>query len=204
MYAYIEGTLESVDEDSVIIDNHGIGYEIFLPTGDLSRLPARGETVRIYTYFQAGENGVALYGFLSREEKQTFTLLLGVNGVGPRAALSILGTISAEDLKFAILSDDSKAISQAPGVGPKTAKRIILDLKDKLDIVEEVGVRLENGSGMSDVQLQPSVKNDAVAALTALGYNGADALNAIKRIGAEDIESLTVEEVLKLALKELI
>ena len=136
MYAYIEGTIAFLEEDRVVLDAGGIGYEIMVGQRDLVAMDAVGSRTRLYTYFQVSENGIGLYGFLQYEDKKFFEKLISVNGVGPKAGLAILGTLSVSDLKFAILGEDEKAITKAPGVGPKLAKRIILDLKDKVDLAE--------------------------------------------------------------------
>lgn len=200
MYAYIRGEVAEVSTDSVVIDNNGIGYRIFLPVSDLSRVGPVGEARLIYTYFQVTENGIGLYGFLTKGERELFLLLITVNGVGPKAALSILSVLSENDLKFAILSEDAKAISQAPGVGPKTAKMVIVTLKDKIDptFMENAGtaVSAESGLVMADSQ-----RNDAYLALTSLGYDAATALKALDSVeGAAEMDS---NSLLKEALKKL-
>ena len=136
MYAYISGKLEGVAEDAVIIDNHGIGYQILVPSSTLDRLPSVGGEVKVYTYLQVREDAMVLFGFLTKEELELFKRLITVTGIGPKGALAILGTLSVDDLRFAILSGDAKAIAAAPGIGVKTAQRVILDLKDRMDFLE--------------------------------------------------------------------
>ena len=197
MYAYIEGILEEENENAIVLDTGGIGYEIYMPLYELQRLSGkRGDSVRIYTYFQVSENGIALYGFLNKTRKELFLKLITVNGVGPKAAIAILGTLSEEDLRFAILAEDEKALTRAPGIGAKTAKRIILDLKDKIDFVEAVEGKLDSGMAAS---LPPSAKNDAIEALVALGYSSSDALRAFS--GMEITDDMSVEQLIKAALK---
>ncbi len=198
MFAYIEGTIEEITVDSVVLDHEGIGYQIFLPVSDLDRLVRGTHNVRIHTHFQVSENGVALFGFLTKEEKEMFHLLLSVNGVGPKAALAVMGSLSLDELRFAILSEDAKTISKAPGIGPKSAKRIILDLKDKIDMEEAISVRLDGGA--PDIGAA-SVKNDTVAALVALGYSGAEALRAYNEI--ENADELDTDAALKECLKKM-
>ena len=130
MISYVKGSLTEKFEDSVIVEAGGIGYRIFVPTSVLEHLPKTGETVKIYTYFSVREDAMSLYGFLSRQDLEMFRQLIGVNGVGPKSALGILSALSPDVLRLAVLSGDAKAISKAPGVGSKTAQRIILDLKD--------------------------------------------------------------------------
>ena len=196
MYAYIEGTIDEITETQLILDHDGIGYELTMSQSDLSRLAGRRERMRIHTYYQVSENGVALYGFLTKEAKELFLLLVTVNGVGPKAAIAILGTLSAEDLRFAIIGEDVKAISAAPGVGPKTAKRIILDLKDKIDFVETVESHVNSGG-----QAEPSAKNDAMAALVALGYSSSDAVRVFADM--EITEDMQADDLIRIALREL-
>lgn len=197
MYAYIEGTIDEITETQLILDHNGIGYELIMPQSDLSRLAGRRERMRIYTYYQVSENGVALYGFLTKESKELFLLLVTVNGVGPKAAIAILGTLSAEDLRFAIIGEDVKAISAAPGVGPKTAKRIILDLKDKIDFVDAVESHINSNNN----QAEPSAKNDAMAALVALGYSSSDAVRVFADM--EVTAEMQAEDLIRAALKKL-
>lgn len=200
MYAYIRGEVAEVSTDSVVIDNNGIGYRIFLPVSDLSRVGPVGEARLIYTYFQVSENGIGLYGFLTKGERELFLQLITVNGVGPKAALSILSVLSENDLKFAILSEDAKAISAAPGVGPKTAKMVIVTLKDKIDpdFMENAGAAVSAAPGQV---MADSERNDAYLALTSLGYDAATALKALDAVeGASEMSS---DRLLKEALKKL-
>ncbi len=198
MFAYIEGTLEEVGIDSVVLDHQGIGYQIYLPVSNLDRLVRGTHNVRIHTHFWVSETGIALYGFLTREEKEMFLMLLSVNGVGPKAALAVMGSLTLDELRFAIISEDAKTISKAPGIGPKSAKRIILDLKDKIDMEDAVSVRLDGGA----IDLSTaSVKNDTVAALIALGYSGPEALRAYNEI--ENADELDTDQALKECLKRM-
>ncbi len=201
MYSYIRGEIAEISTDSVVIDNNGIGYQVFLPVSDLSKAGPVGETRLIYTYFQVSENGIGLYGFLTKGERELFLLLITVNGVGPKAAMSILSVLSENDLRFAILSEDAKAISKAPGVGPKTAKMVILTLKDKIDpgFMENAGTMVSDTPGQV---MADSDRNDAYLALTSLGYDAATALRALDSVeGASDMSS---EQLLKEALKKLV
>jgi Holliday junction DNA helicase RuvA len=197
MYAYIEGEVTYLEEDRVIIDVGGIGYEILVGQRDLVSIGTIGSHHRLYTYFQVSENGIGLYGFLDYEEKRFFEKLISVSGVGPKAGIAILGTMTVNDLKFAILGDDEKAITKAPGVGPKLAKRIILDLKDKIDLSEAYESRLSTGES----DHMASVKNDVVMAMTALGYSSSDALKVMATI--DITEDMTEEELLKATLRKM-
>ena len=192
MISYISGVVEEIEKDKVVVDNNGIGYGIFASQPTLEQIGI-GEQVKIYTYFSVREDAMQLYGFLSRQELQLFKLLIGVSGVGPKGGLAILSTCPGDSLSMAVLADDAKAISKAPGIGAKTAQKIIIELKDKIDIEDMiVGETISKASG---------VVGDAVEALTALGYSQTMAYQAIKSI--ENVDGMDVEEILKKALKNI-
>ena len=153
--------------------------------------------VKIHTYFQVKEDGFSLFGFLSKEELELFKLLISVNGIGPKAGISILSVLSAEDLRFAIASEDDKAIAQAPGVGKKTAQRVIIDLKDKIDFVGAVESKLEAG----EKNAISGARNDAILALSSLGYSQTESYKAVAEI--ENADEMDVESIIKEALKKL-
>ena len=204
MFSYIKGTLEEVWEDRIVVETGGIGWNIHVPLSVLDRLPKGGEEVRIYTSFQVREDAMTLYGFLSRQDLQMFEQLLGVNGIGPRAALGILSTMQPDDLRMAIISEDSKAISRAPGIGPKTAKRVILDLKDRIkleDILPAGFSGVSEISGAAAVSGMEGVGREAIEALVALGYSMTEATKAVRQV--EITENTTSEAVLKASLKYL-
>ena len=161
-----------------------------------------GEEVKVYTYLHVKEDLLQLYGFPTRDELQIFKLLLGVNGIGPKAGLGILSALSADELTFAILADDVTAISRAPGIGKKTAQKLILELKDKLNLEEAFEQRLAGKAPDPAVPVSGDSIHEAVQALTALGYGNADALRAVKKV--EGAEQMDVEELLKAALKRMI
>lgn len=200
MYAYIKGTLVTVSEEQIVVENQGIGYSIRVPASMLDDLPSVGAEVKIYTYLYVREDIFCLYGFLSNDDLNLFKMLINVNGIGPKGALAILSVLSADDLRFAVLADDAKTIAKAPGIGNKTAQRLIIELKDKLKL-EEVFEHSYAKAG--DVNIKESKnrnKNEAVEALTALGYSASDALKVLSDIPAEDME---VEDILKAALKKM-
>lgn len=204
MIRYIKGMLEMIEEDAVILDNHGIGYRILVSPAMLDSLPAMGSEMRIYTYLNVREDAMQLFGFGSMDELEIFKMLITVSGIGPKAGLSILGTLSADDIRFAVLADDAAAIAKAPGVGAKTAKKVIVELKDKIAAKETVDAVLEKAvTGTVDKERkQQGVSKssaEAVEALAALGYSAAEALKAVKQI--ENAEALTTEELLKQVLK---
>lgn len=203
MFDYIRGTIEEVREDAIVLDHDGIGFLIFVPATVLTRIAGRGADVTMHTYFHVTESVMTLFGFLDREDKRMFELLLGVKGVGPKAALSILGTLPLDELRFAVLSGDAKAIARSPGIGSKTAQQVILDLKDKIDLAESVEARLDGGAaadGSSGAMLG-DVRDEAILALTALGYGQAESYRAVRSV--EIADGVTTEEILKAALKNL-
>ena len=184
------------------METNGIGYNIRVPGSVLDRLPSVGSSVRIYTYLYVKEDAMNLFGFLNRDDLSVFKLLLNVSGIGPKGALAILSTIGPDDLRFAVLSEDVKTISSAPGIGAKTAKRLIIELKDKLKLAEVFETALANkekASSENDVLL---ARNEAVEALVALGYASAQAMKAVQQV--ENAEEKDSEQILKEALKKLI
>lgn len=144
--------------DSIVVEAAGVGYLIYIPTQYFDMLPDEGEDVKIYTYLCVREDAMILYGFLSKDDLEIFKLLITVSGIGPKGGLAILSTLSADDLRFAILSGDSKAISKAPGIGAKTAQRVILDLKDKLSLEDAFEKKLENQASGAAVSMNSTVK----------------------------------------------
>ncbi len=206
MIAYIRGTLAYVEpEESIaVLESGGIGYQILLSGRDLELLPSSGEEVRLYTYLQVREDAFVLFGFFTREDKKLFQQLLGVSGIGPKAALGILTAMTADDLRFAVLADDAKTIAKAPGIGQKTAQKLILELKDKLSLEEAFEARLENASAKETAGAAADLseaRNEAVEALTALGYSASEALKAVRKVEAS--EQMSVEDILKAALKHI-
>ena len=200
MYSYIKGTLEEIAEGEIVVDNHGIGYQIQTPANMIDSLPAVGGEVKIYTYLHVKEDGIALFGFPAKDGLNVFKLLLRVNGIGPKGALGILSVLSTDDLRFAVIGGDAKAIAKAPGIGAKSAQRIILELKDKLNLEDVLGGFDEEGKS-TPVSAANTVKNEAVQALTALGYSSSEALAALAKV--EISEDADVESVLKAALKQM-
>lgn len=200
MYAYIKGELAEINTDHIVVEAGGIGYQVFISLQTFDYLPSVGEDLKIYTYLYLREDAMILYGFLTKDDLELFKLLISVSGIGPKGGLAILSTLEADDLRFAILSGDAKAISKAPGVGGKTAQRVILELKDKLSLEDAFEAKTEHVQKNAAVA-GGSVKNDAVMALTALGYSSTESLKAVSAV--EITEDMDVEEVLKAALKHL-
>ncbi len=203
MYAYIKGTLEEITEDNIIVEAGGIGYNVKVSAATAQLLPGLGNEVKIYTYTLVREDTFSLYGFLTRDDLEIFKKLITVNGIGPKGGLAVLSVMSADDLRIAVLSGDAKAIARAPGIGSKTAERLILDLRDKIsleDTLKNIG-GTPNPSAVSPdgTSMDNAMIKEAVEALTALGYSVTDATSAVRKV--EMTEGMTVETLLKAALK---
>ena len=196
MISYIKGKLEAKNLDSVTIDVGGIGYKIFMSVNSMDRLGEAGADVKVYTYMRVREDDISLYGFCSNEELKMFEQLLGVSGVGAKSALSILANISPSSFALAIITGDINTLKGLPGIGAKSAQRMILELKDKMKTQEAIQTEA--------VPMQISVKNDkakdAIDALQVLGYSRRDIEAVISKI---NIEELSVEDIIKQGLKYL-
>lgn len=204
MFYYINGKLAALEPTFAVIDAGGVGYKMTITQNTYSAMPPHrsvneAPTVKLYSYMAVREDGIELFGFISYEELSAFKLLITVSGVGPKAAISILSQLSPTKLAIAVCTDDKKAISQANGIGPKTAARIILELKDKL----KGSVIDDDTDGDSDTFVPQNAGNklgDAQDALAVLGYSKSEAMSALKGI---DTSSLELDEIIKLALKKL-
>ena len=195
MIAYIKGKLEVKTKDYIIIDVNGIGYKIFMSDTSINELD-KGKEVKIYTYMRVREDDISLYGFCTNEELKMFEQLLSVSGVGAKSALTILSNISPSSFALAIISGDVATLKNLPGIGPKSAQRMILELKDKMktqDAIETEFIPVKN------VAINDKAK-DAVEALQVLGYARRDIDLAISKI---DTKELSVEEIIKQGLKYL-
>ena len=202
MIAYIKGKVAEILEDRVILEAGAMGYNLFMPMASAEAVLKRGDDVKLYTHLHVREDVMQLFGFLTKDDLHTFQLLLGVNGIGPKAALGILSGLTADELRFAVLSEDVKTISKAPGVGKKTAQKLILELKDKMDLQEAFDLKTQHvQEAQGDMADLSDARKEAVEALTALGYSGADALKAVKRV--EMTSGMDVETLLKAASKNL-
>lgn len=199
MISYIKGILEDMSPGMVVVDNHGIGYQMMVPMRGES-FPKIGQEIKIYTHMHVREDDVSLFGFLSKEEKEAFELLIGVNGIGPKVGLSVLSTLSVYELKMAVISEDVKTLSKTPGLGPKGAKKLILELKDKLSFeeLEEDGVGAEIFDTSADSSDSVMI---TIEGLVSLGYSKSEAAIAVNKV--EDAKDLTPEELLKKALKNI-
>lgn len=200
MIAYISGALVSAGENYIVIDNHGMGYRIFVSGKFLEHIPAYGTQIKIYTHMYIREDELTLYGFYSEEELSVFRILIGISGVGPKVAMAILTALTIQELQLAVISEDAKTISKANGVGTKGASRIILELKDKLKMEDMMDAAYEQ-SIVQDTQ-DVNAARDAILALVNLGYSNSEAALAVKKIG--DTSQMDIEAILKAALKKLI
>jgi len=204
MIAYVKGTLAYTTDATAIVDVGGVGYQVNVSTATLSRLPAKGSVLQLFTYLQTTESGQSLHGFLTQEEVRMFTLLISVSGIGPKVATAVLGTLSPQDIIMAIVAEDAAALSKAPGVGKKVAQRLMLELRDKIkttsaweDAGGMAGVAV---SGMVGQKGEASAKQDAMDALLALGYGRTEAMQAVLEVAEED---MAADVMIKLTLKKL-
>lgn len=203
MIASVNGKLEGVTAESVIIDVNGLGVEAIVPGTVINRLPKVDDNVKLYTYLHVREDVMQLYGFLEKEDLDFFKLLITVNGIGPKAGVAILSSMPVDILTFAILSEDIKTIEKAQGIGAKTAKKLVLELKDKVGIIKSPK-NISSGSyeeTVSDIGINNEIKDEAIQVLTALGYSQTEAMKAISTV--EMTEGITSEELVKLSLKNL-
>lgn len=199
MISYIRGALVAEEEDKIVVDVGGVGYGIFMSPRVMAQLPGIGKEVTVHTFLNVKEDAMQLYGFLSRDDLSVFKKVITVNGIGPKGGLSILSQLSADDLRYAVLSNDVKAISAAQGIGKKTAEKLILELKDKLRIEDVLDHVRDKDIQTAEYPAAGDVRQDAVAALVALGYGSTEALKAVRQV--EATEDMPVETVLKQALK---
>ena len=187
-------------EDYIIVENQGNGYEILVPGSVIQAMPQVGNEVKIYTYLYVREDVLQLYGFLTKDQLDMFKLLITVNGIGPKGALGILTVMDVDALRLAILSDDAKSIAKSPGIGAKTAGKLILELKDKChleDILDSGGDRTSPLAETAD----SGARNDAIQALVALGYSASEAAAAVRKVKIS--EDMSVEDILKQSLKNV-
>lgn len=202
MIAFVKGIVEDLTEDNVVLDVGGVGYNVKISAGTAALISGVGEELKLYTYTSVREDAFQLFGFLIRDELEIFKKLITVNGIGPKGGLSILSVMSADDIRFAVISGDAKMIAKAPGIGKKTAERVILDLKDKISLEDTLIHKEIAGVGVANVNNSDNkAGNEAVEALTALGYSASDAVRAVKSVPVT--EDMDVEDILKQALKNM-
>ena len=194
MLAYIKGTLEMKMTDYVVVDVGGLGYKIYMSDVGIEKLGNIGETVKIHTYYRAREDDVSIFGFNTLEELKMFELLLGVSGVGAKTALTMLAICEPSEFALAVISEDEKTLTKIPGIGPKSAKRIILELKDKIKKQTNTKTKIQQVIEANEKQ------EEAIAALQVLGYNKKEIEKAFEKL---EVEGLTTEELIKKGLSLL-
>ena len=199
MITYLIGEVVSVTEKRLVLDVNQVGFQIAITTRDAQNMPPKGSKVQIYTYMSVREDAISLFGFLSEDDLNMYKMLINVSGIGPKGGLGILSVMSADDLRFAVLSSDAKAIARAPGIGQKTAQKLILEIKDKIDLNDVLN--RSDDAEMPAVTQARAEMDDAVAALSALGYSASDALRAVRKVTVSD--EMTTQEIIRKALPQL-
>ena len=193
MFAYIKGSVEEKGNNYVVIDVGGVGYQIFMPSSSIDRIGELGAILKVHTHYYVREDNISLYGFLTKEELRMFELLLSVSGIGAKSAIAMLSEISPSSFALAVISNDVSKLVKIPGVGKKTAERMILELKDKLKTEEAV----QKDEKISAVIVDDNKSSEAVSALQVLGYSKKEIEKAFEKI---DIDSLNVEDIIRKAL----
>ena len=207
MLAYIKGKLEMKMTEYVVIDVGGLGYKIFMSEAGIEKLGNIGDTVKVHTYYRVREDDISIFGFNTLEELKMFELLLGVSGVGAKTALTMLTTCTPSEFALAVVTEDIKTLTSIPGIGPKSAKRIVLELKDKIKkeqgveaIKEEIDKKQEIDNKKIDIKEVREKVNEAIAALQVLGYNKKEIEKAFEKV---DYKELSTEEIIKKGLNLL-
>lgn len=200
MISMVRGELIAMETEKIIVDVNGIGFGIFMPQQSMALLPPIGEEVRLHTYLSVREDAMQLFGFLTADDLYVFKLVIGVSGIGPKGGLSILSELTPDNLRFAVMAGDAKAIAKAPGIGKKTAEKLIIELKDKLSIEDVLDRTVSTNTPTLHTQGQ-EMQSEAVQALVALGYGSTEALKAVKKVVCQGDD--TAEDILKKALKHI-
>ena len=198
MIAYIFGNLEGIMKESIIIETYGVGYLIKVPQSVIKKLPGLHEKVKVYTHQYVREDEISLFGFLTLEELNVFELLINISGIGPKAALSILSYLTVDEFKFAVMSQDAKALTKAQGIGLKGAQRILIELKDKITLSFEV--ETNDNSMIKEAVNSTNSINDAIMAMVSLGYSNSEAYKAVNAV--KNKENLSTDALIKEALKK--
>lgn len=201
MIAYLKGTLTIKTKGYIVIETNGIGYKVFMPDSSIAKISNEGEQIQVHTFMRVREDDVSLYGFLTNEELRMFELLLGVSGIGAKGALTILSNITPSQFALAVISDDVGILKKLPGIGPKTAQRTILELKDKLKKDQEITVAEEQEeSSLQNTILDDEKVQEAISALQVLGYSKKEITEALKDV---EMASLSVEDIIRKGLVNL-
>ncbi len=198
MITYLYGEVVAVEEKRLVLDVGHIGYQIAISKRDALRMPKVGEQVKIHTYMSVREDAISLFGFLDEDDLGMYKLLIGVSGVGPKVGLSVLSVMRADEVRLAVLTDDAKAIAKAPGVGPKMAKKVIIELKDRVDATK-VAEKLQEQTEQADSVFEAN-KAEAIEILMALGYSQSEAVKAVR--GAVLTEDMDADQILTAALAD--
>lgn len=197
MITFLSGVVAAVSEKRLVLDVNHIGFQMGISARDAARMPAVGETVTIHTYMSVREDAISLYGFLQESDLEMYKLMLGVSGIGPKAALGILSVLSAEEISAAVVTDNEKAIAKAPGVGLKSARKMILELKDKIKLDTLLEAAAGAGDGAVDAAFEAE-KQEAIQVMMALGYSNAEALRAVRK--AKLTPDMDADQILNAAL----
>lgn len=201
MIAHIKGNLEVKTKGYIVVETAGIGYKIYMPESTIHKLAGIGNQVKIYTFMRVREDDISLYGFLNQEELRMFELLLSVSGIGAKGALTILSNVTPSGFALAVISNDVNVLKKLPGIGPKTAQRVILELKDKLKKEQEiVSEEIAEGTSLQSVIAEDEKISEAVSALQVLGYSRKEIADALVSV---EMKELTVEEIIKKGLGNL-
>ena len=194
MFAHVNGLVAEKEEGALVIECGGVGYQLTVSTATLSQAPAAGERMKCYTHLSVREDAVELFGFATREEKKMFLKLTGVSGIGPKSAIQVLSALSVRDLSLAIVTGDAAALARAPGIGKKTAQRLILELKDKVETAELTAA----GAPIPANLAGGGAADEAIEALMALGYQASEAARAVGSLSPMPEDA---SEIVRLALK---
>ena len=197
MYAYIYGEIIEKEPENLVIECNHIGYNIHIAAGMLPKFPAVGQMARVYTYTSVREDAFWLYGFTSKDELALFKQLITVSGIGPKAAMGILSVMDVDTIRLAVISQDAKMIAKAPGVGAKSASRIVLELKDKIKPEDVIGKAVDE----EEDSVIATLRQEATEALVSLGYTVSDAYKVLQRL--DITENTRVEDVIKMALRQI-
>lgn len=199
MYAYFIGNVTEINSESIVLETNNIGYNIIMPSRAIDGLLS-GDEIKVYTYTAVREDAFLLYGFLNKSELEFFKLLLTVNGIGPKAAITIMSNSSVDDIQVAIIAQDIKALSKLPGIGSKTAGRIILDLKDKIHVEDIIDNAVSSSKKFESSGIN-RIKKEASDILSALGISASDSMRALNKL--EITEESNVEDIVSMALRQM-
>lgn len=198
MFAYIKGEVQDIGADFVVLENNGVGF-LIMTSGNVTSSLKKNQYITMYTHLNVREDDMSLFGFLTKDELDCFKLLINISGIGPKGALAILTCLRLDELRLAVISEDYKAISKANGIGPKTAQRVVIELKDKFRLEDISYMPHDENSDASSGN--EDIVTETAQALVALGYSNVEALKGIKMV--KGYESMTVEQLLKETLKKM-